>query len=50
MLDQLGRLVHLEVDFEVHDAQRQPSEVVVVVVVVAAAAAGPVLAGARLSA
>jgi hypothetical protein len=45
MLDQLGRLVHLEVDFEVHDAQRQPSEVVVVVVVVVV---GPVLAGVRV--
>jgi hypothetical protein len=28
MLDQLGRLVHLEVDTEHRDAQRQPPEVV----------------------
>src|SRR5215211_4322030 len=36
MLDELGRLVHVEVDAEHRDAQSQPSEVVV---------AGPVLAG-----
>ena len=39
MLDQLRRLVHLEVDTEHRDAQRQPPEVVV---------AGAVLAGVRV--
>ena len=39
MLDQLGRLVHLEVDAEHRDAPGEPSEVIV---------AGPVGAGVRV--